>query len=1001
MNQPNRVDGGSAINYDEPITFTFNGQKIMGYQGDTIASALLANNKRVVGRSYKYGRPRGIFAAGPEEPNGILQLGSTEASQVPNVRATQQEIYEGLECRTTNGWPSVDYDVMGLFGWLAEKFLPAGFYYKTFMFPTFLWDFYECLIRRAAGLGRASEEPDPDTYDHLNHHADVVVVGAGPAGMQAASVLAQSGARVMLIDANPWLGGSLLVDPQEINGTDCQAWVSDIQDQLFDSGVTVLKRTTVIGYHDHNYLVAHEKRTDHGSESCPEYSRQRLHLIRAEQVILATGAQERPLVYAHNDLPGCMQAHAVKTYIRRYGVVPGEQLVLMTTNDAAWETAFAWHDTGREVVAIVDTRTAPGSAMVGGAMQRGIPVFTSSAVIEAKGSKSVRRAKIAHISDGEVDGTVQNLACDTIASSGGWSPVVHLTCHTGARPVWREDIGGFVPGDTIQGQQRIGGVAGEYRLNEILGSASEVAQSVISKLGLEPVSATAPQAEMPEVAASQHLFLVPHTKPVSRAPKQFVDFQLDVSAADIHIASREGYESIEHVKRYTALGFGTDQGKLSNVNGAAIAAAAQNRSIAEVGTTMFRPNYTPIAFGAVAGRDAGSLFDPIRYTAIQPWHEARGAEFEDVGQWKRPWYFPQGGESMHEAVIRECLAVRNGLGILDASTLGKIDIQGPDAREFLNRIYTNAWKKLPAGQCRYGLMCGEDGMVIDDGVTACLAENHFLMHTTTGGAARILEWLELWHQTEWPELRVFFNSVTDHWVTASISGPNARRLLAGLTDQPLSNTDFPFMHFRSSAVAGIPARIYRVSFTGELTYEINVQAGFGLQLWQALIDTGQKYDITPFGTETMHVLRAEKGFIIVGQDTDGSITPDDLGMSWALAMKKPFSFVGKRGMAREDCLRQDRKQLVGLLPEDCELVLKEGTQLVVDPGAASPIPMHGHVTSSYYSPTMGRGFAMALVKGGRDRMGETLFAPELSGTHAVKVCEPIFYDKTGERQNVE
>jgi len=1000
VNQPNRITGGSAINYDRQITFTFNGKKLIGYEGDTVASALLANNNRIVGRSYKYGRPRGIVAAGPEEPNGILQLGATEATQVPNVRATQQEIYEGLECRTTNGWPGVENDVMGLMGRLAAKFLPPGFYYKTFMFPAFLWGFYEHLIRRAAGLGRAPEVADPDTYDHLNHYAEVVIVGAGPAGLQAATVLAQSGARVMLIEERPWLGGSLLVEQQQINGAGALQWVSDTEDRLDGAGVAILKRTTVIGYHDHNYLVAHEKRTDHVSENCLDHSRQRLHLIRAAHVILATGAQERPLVYARNDLPGCMQAHAVKAYIRQYGVVPGERLVLMTTNDLAWETAFAWHDAGREVVAVVDTRTAPGAAVVRSAMQRGISVFTSSAVIEATGSKSVCSAKIASISDGEVDGAVQNTMCDTIASSGGWSPVVHLSCHTGSRPVWRDDIAGFVPGATTEDQHRVGGVTGEYRLDRILLSANAVARLVVSGLGLHPVNVITPQVEIPEDATSHHLFLVPHTKPVSRAPKQFVDLQLDVTAADIHIASLEGYESIEHIKRYTAMGFGTDQGKLSSVNGAAIAAAAQNRHIAEVGTTMFRPNYTPVAFGAIAGRDTGTLFDPIRYTAIQSWHEAQGAEFEDVGQWRRPRYFPRDGELMHEAVNRECLAVRNGLGILDASTLGKIDIQGSDAREFLNRIYTNAWMKLPVGQCRYGLMCGEDGMVIDDGVTACLAENHFLMHTTTGGAARILEWLELWHQTEWPELNVFFNSVTDHWVTASISGPYARRLLAELTDIPLSNADFPFMHFRSAVVEGIPARIYRVSFTGELTYEINVQAGYGRQLWEALIDSGRQYDLTPFGTEAMHVMRAEKGFIIVGQDTDGSITPDDLGMSWALAMKKPFSFVGKRGMSREDCLRQDRKQLVGLLPDDPLRVLKEGTQLVVDPDTNSPIPMHGHVTSSYYSPTMRRGFALALVKGGRERMGETLYAPELSGTYAVKICEPVFYDSTGVRQNV-
>ncbi len=1001
-NQPNRVNGGRVINYDRAITFQFNDREIHGYEGDTVASALLASGMPIVGRSYKYGRPRGIVAAGAEEPNAILQVGSGEATQVPNVKATQQEIYPGLVCHSTNGWPNVETDVMGLFGKLTSRFMPAGFYYKTFMFPAFLWDFYESMIRKAAGLGRSPEVPDPDTYDHLNHHADIVIVGAGPAGLMAAKAAAGSAARVMLIDEGAHAGGSLLSDSQQLNGDAAETWIRETLAELEAApNVTVLQRTAVVGYHDHNYLVAHEKRSDHLGESCEVHSRQRLHAIRAEQVILATGAQERPLVYGTNDLPGCMQAHAVKTYIRRYGVVPGEKLVLTTTNDAAWDTAFAWHDAGREVVAIVDTRPAPGSDVLAEAGTRGIRVMTASAVIEARGSKCVREAVIAAIEDESVVGRSQRLRCDVIASSGGWSPLVHLTCHTGTKPVWRDEISAFVPGETRDQQHRVGGIAGVYSLPEVFTGSIAAVNESLQRLDMPPVNVSAPAADTRAEASAQPLFLVPHHKAVSRAPKQFVDFQLDVSAADIQLAGREGFESIEHVKRYTALGFGTDQGKLSNVNGAAIAAASQGREIAEVGTTMFRPNYTPVTFGAIAGRHADQLFDPIRYTAIQSWHESQGAEFEDVGQWKRPWYFPKTGEDLEAAVRRECLAVRNSLGILDASTLGKIDIQGPDAREFMNRVYTNAWKKLPVGQCRYGLMCGEDGMVMDDGVTACLAEDHFLMHTTTGGAARILEWLELWHQTEWPELNVFFNSVTDHWVTASISGPNARKLLAELTDLELSNESFPFMHFRQADVAGIPARIFRVSFTGELTYEINVQAGFGLQLWNALIEAGEKYDITPFGTETMHVLRAEKGFIIVGQDTDGSITPDDLGMSWAIAKKKPFSFLGKRGMNREDCLREDRKQLVGLLPDDENVVLKEGSQLVFDKDAPTPVPMVGHVTSSYYSATLERGFALALVKGGRQRMGDAIYIPELEGMRTATICEPIFYDKEGERQNVE
>jgi sarcosine oxidase subunit alpha len=497
------------------------------------------------------------------------------------------------------------------------------------------------------------------------------------------------------------------------------------------------------------------------------------------------------------------------------------------------------------------------------------------------------------------------------------------------------------------------------------------------------------------------LFQVPHEKSTARTPKQFVDLQNDVTAAGIELATREGFESVEHVKRYTALGFGTDQGKLGNINGLAIAARSMGISIVQMGTTMFRPNYTPVTFGAVAGRHCGELFDAKRYTAMQAWHVKNGAEFEDVGQWKRPWYFPKQGEDLHAAVARECLAVRNSVGILDASTLGKIDIQGPDAREFLNRVYTNAWTKLDVGKARYGLMCKEDGMVFDDGVTACLADNHFLMTTTTGGAARVLEWLEIYHQTEWPELKVYFTSVTDHWATMTLSGPNSRKLLAKVTDIDLDKDAFPFMSWKEGLVGGVPARVFRISFTGELSYEVNVQADYALGVWEQIIEAGKEFDLTPYGTETMHVLRAEKGFIIVGQDTDASVTPDDLNMGWCVGRTKPFSWIGKRGMNRADCLREDRKQLVGLKPIDPNQVLPEGAQLVFDPKQSIPMQMVGHVTSSYMSAAMGYSFAMAVVKGGLKRMGERVFAPLADGSVIeAEICSSVFYDPKGDRQNV-
>ncbi|WP_144983697.1 sarcosine oxidase subunit alpha family protein [Halomonas sp. C22] len=1010
-----RLDIGGRIDLSRSLNFTFNGQAYQGYSGDTLASALLANGVDIVNRSFKYSRPRGIVAAGAEEPNAIVQLGASEAAQVPNVRATQQALFEGLTARSTNGWPNVQRDLMGLVGKLGGQFMPPGFYYKTFMAPASMWLTYEKYIRKAAGLGRSPMENDPDSYDHINQHCDVLVVGAGPAGLSAALAAARSGARVIVADEQEEMGGSLLESRETLNGKPADQWAAQVLDELAGcDNVTLLPRTTANGYHDHHFVTLHERRTEHLGDTAPVVQghrpvRSRMHRVRAGQVILATGAHERPLVYAGNDVPGNLLAGAVSTYIRRYGVVPGRRLVLSTSNDVGYRAALDWKEAGCEVVAIVDARKAPAGDWVDAARAQGIQIITGSAVIEAKGSQRVKAARVASIDIDafRVSGPVQELACDTIASSGGYSPVIHLASHTGARPTWRDDILGFVP-NLVKGVQACGGAQGVYALGDVLGNGVEAGIKAAAALGYDTQPVNIPSVEPIKQGPSVALFQVPHEKSTLRAPKQFVDLQNDVTAAGIELATQEGFESIEHVKRYTAMGFGTDQGKLGNINGMAIAARCLGRSIPEVGTTVFRPNYTPVTFGAIVGRHCRDLFDPERYTALHQWHVERGAEFEDVGQWKRPWYYPQERagavngkrESMAEAVARECLAVREKVGILDASTLGKIDIQGPDAREFLARVYTNKWEKLAVGKCRYGLMCKDDGMVTDDGVS-CLAENHFLMTTTTGGAAAILEWLELWYQTEWPELDVYFTSVTDHWATMTITGPESRKLLSEITDIDLDRDDFKFMEWRAGTVAGVPARVFRISFTGELTFEINVQANYAMHVWQALFKHGEKYGLTPYGTETMHVLRAEKGFIIVGQETDGSVTPEDLGMQWCVGYDKPFSWIGKRALTRSDTRREDRKQLVGLRPKDPSVVLEEGAQIVLDPQHAIPMPMVGHVTSSYYSPTLNAGFALAVVKGGHKKMGETVYLPMADGqTHEAEIVSTVFYDPKGERQNV-
>ncbi|SEF63067.1 sarcosine oxidase subunit alpha [Marinobacterium lutimaris] len=1006
MSQKNRLQSGGRVDRSKALTFTYNGRQYKGYQGDSVASALLANGVDIVARSFKYSRPRGIVAAGAEEPNAVLQLGATEATQVPNVRATQQELYNGLVCSATNGWPSVESDWMGMMGKLGGKMMPPGFYYKTFMFPQSMWPTYEKFIRKAAGLGRAPTERDEDEYDIVNQHCDLMVVGAGPAGLMAALTAARSGARVIIADEQSEFGGHLLSSRERIEGKPAAEWVAGIVAELAKlPEVTMLPRSVVNGYHDHNFLTINENRTDYMADKAPEGQvRQRMHRVRAHWVVLATGAHERPLVFGNNDVPGCMVASAVSTYINRYGVVPGNKLVLMTTNDGAYQTALDWADAGREVVAVVDTRSNPQGERIEAVRKRGIKVITGSGVIDVQGKKRVSGVSVAGLdAKGEkVTGNVQQLSCDTVASSGGWSPVVHLSCHAGVRPVWSDEAIGFVPGPSVQNQLIAGGISGTYALDKVLAEGAKAGQEAVAKLGLAASEVALPNVRKVSEGTPMALYHIPHTKPTSRAPKQFVDYQNDVTAAGIELATREGFESIEHVKRYTAMGFGTDQGKLGNINGMAITAAVLGKSIPETGTTVFRPNYTPIAFGAIAGRNCGPLFEPKRFTAMHKWHVENGAEFEDVGQWKRPWYYPKNGETMQQALDRECVATRESVGILDASTLGKIDIQGKDAREFLGRVYTNAWAKLAVGKCRYGLMCGEDGMVFDDGVTSCLGENHFVMTTTTGGAAHVMEWLELYHQTEWPELEVYFTSVTDHWSTMTISGPNSRKLLSELCDDiDLDKDSFKFMDWREGTVAGVPARVFRISFTGELSFEINVQANYGLHVWEKLFEHGAKYNLTPYGTETMHILRAEKGFIIAGQDTDGSMTPIDLGMSWCVSNNKPFSYIGKRGMAREDCVRENRKQMVGLKTKDPKVVLPEGAQAVADTKQPIPMDLLGHVSSSYWSANLNRSVALGFIKGGLDRMGETVYYPLADGrVIEAEICSPIFLDPKGERQNV-
>ena len=1022
--QPDRLPTGGRIDRSRPLTFRFNGRTFQGYAGDTLASALLANGIRTVARSFKYHRRRGIMGIGAEEPNAIVQVG-TGADTIPGLRATEVELYDGLAATTTRGWPGLNFDLLELNDFLSPL-LGAGFYYKTFMAPRLLWRWYEHGLRHASGLGVSPRQADPDRYEHFNVHCDVLVAGGGPAGLVAALAAAKSGARVIIADEQAELGGSLLYDTSTLNGNPAAAWVGKALDELARCPeATILPRSAVSGYYDHNFLTILERCRERPEGQGAGEVRQRLWRVRARRVILAQGSHERPLVFPDNDRPGVMLASAVSGYIHRYGVCPGRRAVIFTNNDGAYRTALDLLQAGARVGALVDCRPEGAGAVAEPLQQAGVDIFRGWVVAGANGRHGVRCAHLVPLSAaGDRGRAPKTVYCDLIATSGGWNPAVHLHSQAGGRIEWDEARSCFVPGAARQQHASVGAGNGSFSLEACLEEGKQAGFDAARACGFEPLPFSTPEVirETPgETRPLQALWQVPLPQSSQRHPKQFIDYQNDTTVADVYQAVQEGFRNVEHVKRYTALGFGTDQGKLGNINGMAVLAEALGKPVAEVGTTTFRPPYTAVSFGACAGADVGALYDPVRKTALHDWHEAAGAEFEVVGQWLRPWYYPGEGEGLHDAVARECLAARGSLAIMDASTLGKIEVQGPDAVTFLERVYTHNVAGMKPGRCAYGIMLGEDGMVMDDGVMARLGERHFYLTTTTGGAARVMGWLEQWLQTEWPELKVYLTSVTDRWSTIALVGPDSRKLLQALdSDMAFEQDEFPFMSVRSGSLAGFAVRVFRVSFSGELAFEINVESDFAPALWETLVQAGEQYGITPYGTETMHVLRAEKGFIIVGQDTDGSVTPLDLGMNWLLSEDKDY--LGKRSLARPDCQRPDRKQLVGLLVEDGgeessrppfrrrpesghgehpAQTLPEGAALVERPGAPPPAPKLGHVTSSYYSACLGHPIALALVSAGRARKGDVIHAALRDGRHVrVKIVSPVFYDPKGERQRV-
>ena len=1003
MTQINRLNTGGRIDRKKKVKFKFEGKTYTGYKGDTLSSALLANDIHLVARSFKTHRPRGILTAGSEEPNALLHVGEG-AYKEPNTRSTQAEIYPGMVSTGQNAWPSINFD-LGALNQLGSKVFASGFYYKTFMPSLGGWMMWEKLIRRMAGLGSPSKESDPDRYARKMVYCDVLVAGGGSAGLVSALNAGKAGRRVIIMDEQNEMGGWGLTSPNTIiDGKPASEWIASILEQLnaMDT-VEVLPRTTVLGYFDYNFLTAVERVTDHlGNGNGGNLPRQRFYRIRAKQVILAQGALERPMLFSDNDRPGVMMASSVRTYINRFGVLPGNEIVVATNNDTAYLTALDAKEKGAKVT-IVDIRKVVKSDIADKARQAGISIIENSGIARVNGYKRVKSVEIMTLTDdgsATIKGSKRKIKANLVAMSSGWTPTVSLYSQARGKLNWDEECTMFVPGECQQNVMNVGGCNGTMDMSLTL---AEAAKAGVESAVLAGGNKTVPTKHTVVSYTEQEmriLWVIPGEKPVTRDRKKYHEFQNDVSVSDILVAGREGYESVEHLKRFTTTGMATDQGKMSNINALAIMAEHRKVTIPEVGTTTFRPPFTTVTMGAIAGGNVGELFEQDRRTMIDTWHQANNASYEPVGDWTRVRYYPKDAESMDEAVQRETKAVRDSVGLLDASTLGKIDVQGKDAAAFLNRVYTNNFLTLKTGMCRYGLMLNEHGMIWDDGVTARISDTHFHLTTTTGGAGRVYEWLEELHQTQWPEMEVFFTSVTEQWAVVSLNGPNAKKVMEKICkDINFDVAQFPFMGWRSGTIAGLPAKVYRISFTGELAYEINVPARYGLELWQAVMEAGKEFNICPYGTEAMHILRAEKGFIIVGQDTDGTVTPMDANMDWIVSRKKG-DFIGLRSFSRKDTAREGRKQLIGLVTDHKNVVLPEGSHIIVGRSMVKPVKMQGHISSSYMSPNCGHSIAMAMLNDGLNRIGEKLYVGTMDGKmHGVTVTSPVFFDKEGKRIN--
>lgn len=992
MTQPFRLPAGGIVDRSRPIAFEYDGVRHGGYAGDTLASALLANGVHLVARSFKYHRPRGIHTAGVEEPNALVEL-ARGARTEPNARATTVELYEGLVARSQNCWPSVRFDVGAMVNALSPM-LPAGFYYKTFMWPhgPAWWLRYEHFIRKAGGIGRAPEAPDPDRYEHQFAHCDVLVIGAGPAGLAAARAASEAGARVIVCQQSPHFGTKLLGTTDRLGDRPAVEWVeASLAALRSHPDVTLLARTTAIGYYDDNLVAAVERVTDHLASPPENLPRQRIWMIRAKSVVLASGAIERGIAYGNNDRPGTLLAGAARSYVRHYGVRPGARAVVFTNNDSAYAAASALREAGIAVAAVVDVRSESNAG--GRARGEGFEVIPGAMITRAHGGQRVAAVDVASRSGGPT----RRIDCDLVTVSGGFNPAVHLFSQARGRLRCDEPSASFVPDSSSMSIFAAGAVQGMCALEEALARGEAAAQAALARARV-PSMGPATASSMPGAGAMdvEPVWSVP---PSGKADKAFVDLHDDVTVKDIELAAREGYDSVEHLKRYTTLGMGTDQGKISNVTGLALLAQQLGASIPAVGTTTFRAPYTPVTLGAVVGHARGAHVEPTRYTAMHEWHAKRGARFVNAGLWKRPHSYPRPGESEDQAAVREARNVRENVGLVDVSTLGKIELQGRDAVELLNRLYVNGWDKLAIGRCRYGVMLREDGMVRDDGTTSRLDPTHFLMTTTTVNAAAILQSIERLLQVDWPDLEVHAVSVTEQWAAAALAGPKARQVLARIVDIDVSNEAFPFLAVGAcrlrTAAGDVPARLLRMSYSGELSYEIHVPSTHGRAMWEAVLEAGRELGIMPYGTEAMNTLRVEKGHVVVGAEIDGRTTPDDLGMAGLVSAKW---CIGKSLLPRPALNAPDRWQLVGLTVLDGAAVPRGG-KLVEDPEAPLPNRMLGHITSWCASPHVNASIALGLLAAGRSRHGHTLWAVSpLGGAKVrVRVGPSCAIDPKGER----